>query len=66
MFHVYDDDDGNHVVELDTDGIARLSEGLVILSDREPGQAISMQSLDTSDGEPTGVSEFILRRVQDE
>lgn len=50
---------------LDEEGIDYLESGLAQLRDLEPGQECSTPSLDADPdtGEPTGVSEVVLRRA---
>lgn len=67
IFRVEDADDGNMVITLDEEGIDWLERGLTQLREAEPGEELSCPSIgsDGKTGEPTGVSDFVLKRVVD-
>lgn len=55
------------VLELDCDGIAYLTSGLIALRDCEPGETLDTPSLAAEDdGTPIGVTSFILLRAEDQ
>lgn len=64
IFVAQDRDDGLRLT-LDEDGIAWLERGLEQLRAAEPGTELTTPSLDSDadTGEPTGVSEVVLRRA---
>lgn len=61
------DDDENSVIELDNEAIDYFIEGLQDLHDLDVGEEMTTPILvsDSDTSEPEGVSQFILRKVED-
>jgi hypothetical protein len=67
IFHTYEADDGDFVMEVDAEAIDYLIDGLTELRGKEPGESLTSPSLvQSTEGEPQGVGDWVLLRAADE
>lgn len=68
IFHSFERDDGDYVMEMDAEAIDYLTRGLQQLRGSDAGTELATESLvsDGDTGEPEGVGWLVLLRAEDE